>query len=174
VTKDDLSSLNRYKLYLKEFFLSDITNGYGTMVTDDAWMGRYHEIPWHSPWPEQAPPTRHDWVIWRNFIKRCFLSRGMHLKQTLGKWFGPDDKWPWYYSTDYDCLYNISDKGCLEFSRIHHCSHCLVFTKNGIPTNRTSKLYHAMVFSKGHQRICSGFDEIQINQPIVTQILWNT
>ncbi len=104
---------------------------YGTMVTDDAWMGRYHEIPWHSPWPKQAPPTSHDWVIWRNFIKRCFLSQWMHLKQPLGEWFGLDDKWPWYYSKDYDCLYNITDKGCLEFSRIHCCSHRLMFTKNG-------------------------------------------
>jgi hypothetical protein len=137
-SKDDLLSLNRCRLYLKAYFLSDITNGYGTMVTDDAWMGRYQEIHWHTSWPKQAPPTRHDWIIWRTCIKRCFLSRGMRLKHPLGKWIRSDDKWPWYYSTKYDCLYHIAENGCFEFSRIPHCSSRLIFTKNGIPVTLLS------------------------------------
>jgi hypothetical protein len=46
--KMDLLSLNRCRLHLKVFFLSDITNIYGTMATDDAWMGTYQEISWHT------------------------------------------------------------------------------------------------------------------------------
>jgi hypothetical protein len=106
------------------------------------------------------------------YIKKCFLSRGMRLKNPLGKWLRSDDKWPWYYSKDYDCLYHISEHGCLEFSRIPHRSHRLIFTKKGIPTDSISKLYRATVFSKGNQWICSGFDDIlmnQTNQPSTNQ-----
>jgi hypothetical protein len=44
-TKADLTALNRCRLHLKAYFLSDISNGCGSMISDDAWMGRYQAIP---------------------------------------------------------------------------------------------------------------------------------
>jgi hypothetical protein len=96
-SKEKLLSLNWCRLYLKAYFLSDITNGYGTRITDDIWMGRYRSLSWHSSWPKQAPPLRHDWTIWRNFTKHCFVSRGLKLQQPLGAWIQHDATWPWYY-----------------------------------------------------------------------------
>jgi hypothetical protein len=68
-TKVELSSLNRCRMHLKAYFLSVITNGFGTIISNDAWMGRYHDIPWHMSWPKQAPPMQHDWTVWRHFIR---------------------------------------------------------------------------------------------------------
>ncbi len=121
-TKEDLLSLNRCRLHRKAYFLSDITNGYGTMITDDAWMVRVHSLPQQTSWPKQALLLRHDWTTWRNFIKHYSLSRGMHLRSPLGKWLDFHDKWSWYYSRDYDCLYYISGGSYKEFSWIPQCS----------------------------------------------------
>jgi hypothetical protein len=159
-SKEELLSLNLCRLHLRAYFLSDITNGYGTLITDDAWMGRYQPLSWPSSWPKQAPPLRHDWTIWRKFIKSCFLSRGMKLQQPLGAWIQHDVKWPWYYSTDTDCLYHNSEGGCKEFSRVPHCSNRMIFMNLGASTEVVPKLYRATVYPKGQRWICSGFDGI--------------
>ncbi len=37
---DDLLRINRCRLYLRAFYLSDITDGFGTQLSEDAWMGK--------------------------------------------------------------------------------------------------------------------------------------
>jgi hypothetical protein len=64
-SKTELLSLNRCRLHLKAYFLSDITDGYGTMIAADAWTGRYQALPCHTSWPNHALPLHHDWVVWR-------------------------------------------------------------------------------------------------------------
>jgi hypothetical protein len=65
-TTEEMSALNRCRLFLRAFHLSDIVDGSGTTITDDAWLGRLNTYQLRDEsWPKQAPPTRNDWYIWR-------------------------------------------------------------------------------------------------------------
>jgi hypothetical protein len=77
---DELISLNRCRLFLRAFHLSDIVDGSGCYILDDAWLGQpKHNAHCINTWPNQGPPTRTDWVLWQCMVKRCFLGRGMKL-----------------------------------------------------------------------------------------------
>jgi hypothetical protein len=61
----DMTSLNRYRLFLRAYHLSDIVDGSGYYILDEAWMGRSTSYPARdTSWPKQAPPTRSDWHLW--------------------------------------------------------------------------------------------------------------
>lgn len=82
-----LISLNRCRLILKAFFILDIADGFSTHISDDAWNGKKTPTDFKTDtWPEQGSPTRHNWEIWRKYLKKYITHRGLRLKNTLGAW----------------------------------------------------------------------------------------
>lgn len=68
-----LTTVNRYQLYLQVIHLSDIITGDGTRISKaayngviDRWSMSQHE------WPNQGRPGNHDRVDWRRAINSCF------------------------------------------------------------------------------------------------------
>jgi hypothetical protein len=66
VPDSELLSINRCRLFLQAFFLSDIADGSGIYITDEAWQGRA-STTWFKKesWPIQGNPTNSDWAIWK-------------------------------------------------------------------------------------------------------------
>jgi hypothetical protein len=95
---EQLLAFNRCRLYLQAFFLSDIVDGCGTSITEDACMGRPNVCPETLPsWPSQGMPTPSDWSTWRLLLRKRVLMRGMKIKHTLGHWISCQ-KGSWFYS----------------------------------------------------------------------------
>jgi hypothetical protein len=61
---DDLLALNQCQLFLHAYHVSDLTDGSGQVITEDAWRG----ICFQS-WPQQANPSRKDWDLWKNTLR---------------------------------------------------------------------------------------------------------
>jgi hypothetical protein len=82
-----LGIVNRCRLFLKALFLSDIVDGTGYEILQAAWNGDrvlgQHRLP---SWPNQARPPPSDWEIWKLYLKRAFLGRGLRLRIPLGPW----------------------------------------------------------------------------------------
>jgi hypothetical protein len=84
--REQLAGLNRCRLFLKAFWLSDIVDGTGNFLRDEAWIGQPINLHRESSWPRQGKPGPKDWVWWRSFLSKGILSRGRRLKYSLGLW----------------------------------------------------------------------------------------
>ncbi len=115
---DDFMSLNKCHLYLHAYYVSDITDGAGRTITDNAWMGHnFQHLHRATAWPQQGLPSQRDWDTWRRYIKVCLLGRGMTLKTSLGKWNTPVSDWSWFFFPSKESLYYKKDESWIRFSR---------------------------------------------------------
>jgi hypothetical protein len=83
---NELIALNQCRLYLNAYYVSDIATASGASISSHAWEGvaRPNDRTNRYIWPEQGRPSKDSWNIWRHFLKRTILSRGMSLRKTLG------------------------------------------------------------------------------------------
>jgi hypothetical protein len=94
-----LGSVNRCRVYLQVIWWSDIIDGNGVAISENAIKGKREPClnnKWK--WPNQEKPTSQDWDIWVMAIsKGTFRSRRgkVELQQPLGKWLKGDHMW--YY-----------------------------------------------------------------------------
>jgi Reverse transcriptase (RNA-dependent DNA polymerase) len=158
----DRRSLNRCRLFLRAFYISDISDGYGTHICEDAWKGVCTATPFKiESWPAQGPPTRNDWEIWRKHIKLHLTQRGLRLKEPLGAWLQEDPTWPWYYSPEEERLYSITSDGWLSYAKVHKRNHRPLFSSKSNPVSTLPLLQRATVYRKGSQWVCSGYAEVK-------------
>jgi hypothetical protein len=83
------SAYERYahRLFLKALFLSDIVNGSGTEILPAAWNGERIICPQRSEnWPNQSRPPPSAWAIWKLYLRKRFLGRGLRLRSPMGPW----------------------------------------------------------------------------------------
>jgi hypothetical protein len=95
VSRADLKSFNRCRLFLGVMHLSEITTADGPAIARGGWAGTR---PRFSPilWPFQPAPSPQSWRVWRRLIARAFLedvprratpkTKDLHLLQPLGTW----------------------------------------------------------------------------------------
>jgi len=106
--KDDLLCLNHGRLFLRAYYLSDITSGDGNKIMEDAWAGRPNvNVNRDDTWPRPPRPIKVDWNFWRLHISKTVLSRGRRLVCPLGTWARYDPSWIWYFSSAYQSLWSI-------------------------------------------------------------------
>jgi len=103
-SQQELVSVNRCRLFLHAFFISDISDGFGTHILEDAWLGRNIPSSHDATWPCQGPPTRRDWKTWQKFLRLAVLSRGRRLKTPLVSWLTFSDA-SWFIDPSLDQLY---------------------------------------------------------------------
>jgi hypothetical protein len=157
---DILQSLNRCRLFLHAFYVSDIADGFGTHISDDSWNGKRSSSDFKTEtWPAQGSPKRSDWEMWRKYIKKYKTHRGLRLKNPLGAWIQHDSEWPWYYSPEDERLYRATKNGWIFYSKVHKRKHRPVFSNQGIRAETLPKLCRASVYQNGSFWVCSGFDE---------------
>lgn len=100
-TANDLTHINRCRLFLKVMTLSDITNGTGTQLRHGVLQGTMMELnTTQYLWPRQDRPGITSWRLWRKAMKTVFMRQvGLHLKQELilGEWNdGKSSQWNWF------------------------------------------------------------------------------
>jgi hypothetical protein len=84
----ELITLNKCRLYLQAYYVSDLASASGQRLSYHAWEG-CRRTSGHTSrfnWPTQGMPSKHSWDIWRKFLKAAVLQRGLKLKKDLGPW----------------------------------------------------------------------------------------
>jgi hypothetical protein len=98
LTSQELEAINQCRLYLKAYYISNITTASGKGLSLHAWEGvpRDNGATNRLSWPNQGIPSKSSWDIWRKCLKRNIISRGLRIKQEIREWIHPDhDLWPW-------------------------------------------------------------------------------
>ena len=93
LTPDDLYDINRVRIFLKVTTLSDITDGCGVYITEDAFSAR--PLSDRSPklrWPRQPSITTRQRNLWKTAIESAYTSWGRRLHHPLGHWTGPPNQ----------------------------------------------------------------------------------
>jgi hypothetical protein len=92
---EELLAVNRCWLFLKALFLSDIVNGSGTEILAAAWNGERIICSQKSEnWPNQSRPPPSAWAIWKTYLRKRFLGRGLKLRSPMSPWVTWDHDWP--------------------------------------------------------------------------------
>jgi hypothetical protein len=101
LTADDVYNINRVRIFLQVTTLSDISDGSGMYITDDAFAAR--PLSDRRPklrWPRQPSITTLQRTnLWKTAIESAYTSWGRRLHQPLGHWNGPPNNQIW--STTY-------------------------------------------------------------------------
>jgi len=141
----ELSELNRCRMFLHAIWLSDICDGTGKEILVDCWEGRH---PMRSPynWP---PTVIHsvEWLRWQQALQKCFgLDRWRHLSQPLGRWYPVKNGW--FYKESTNRLWYHDTDGWQHFHYIPSWSCTRMYEAAGDKpegTPRRAQLSHAMV-----------------------------
>ena len=87
IHKSTLKTLNKCRMYLKVFTLSDITTGSGAKIRNEAWHGRQFNTgrEYHMKWPNWGRPSLQAWSVWRTLLKLTFYpEQDKVLSEKLG------------------------------------------------------------------------------------------
>jgi hypothetical protein len=99
IQKWQLKILNKCRLYLKVFLLSDIVTGDGTKIISEVWMGKKFKPQSRCTknWPIWGKPMANEFNIWRTALKLTFCtSYDQKLIQPLGSWNLIPTTWTWF------------------------------------------------------------------------------
>jgi hypothetical protein len=159
-----LQLLNLCRLFLRALFLSDIVDGSGKFILEEAWRGSRPIRPDRlESWPNQQRPPAQAWDLWRQTIKKVFLCRGFWLRTPFGPWRQLDQAWPWYFCTHSRSLYHLSHKQWQRFDIVQDRPVRPTFCPQGIASEAPCSPHHATVYHSSSSLICSGFGQIQPN-----------
>jgi hypothetical protein len=132
----ELISLNLCRLHLRVTTLADITESSGAMILQDAWTGNnwftLHRI---DTWPVIPRPTAAHWNIWRTYIKKGFITRGLRLHSPLKPWINIDPGWVWFFSPSQGTLLQKHSNTWYAFPRVSQRGHRIHFSSIGQTIN---------------------------------------
>lgn len=100
-----LKSLNRCRIYLQVWTLSDITSAEGTDIKPPILQG-HHLTDRRSnvSWPIQQKPPREDWKLWSSAL--AFLQHKQKLKDPLKDWLFPSHQYLFWFDPIQFTLYH--------------------------------------------------------------------
>ena len=107
-TKGQLERINRCRIYLQVYALSDILNGHDTGYSKLAYSCyKDREIPHHYSWPHQPRPGPKSIAIWRKALRECFPQTQGIVQHPLGEWLYPPQEtdWQWFYIPTSQTIY---------------------------------------------------------------------
>ena len=98
IDKSWIPTLNRCRLYLKAFTLSDITTGCGLKIREEAWHGiKYDTGRNTSQWPIWGKPALLSWTKWRTALRSSLCANyNRILNVPLGNWIQIPLEWKWF------------------------------------------------------------------------------
>jgi hypothetical protein len=107
VNKRDLTDINRCRVYLRVFFLSDIANIQGDTIEEWAIKGERSNArhsTWH--WPVQQKPPRTMWNKWKDALI-AFFNDETTLTTPMGDWLNMQNhqESEWWLSVQEKCIY---------------------------------------------------------------------
>ena len=110
----ELKSINRCRLYLQVYALSDISTGDGRFLSESSLNGQRSLCNSYA-WPEQSTPPTCDWKIWRSSMRSVFAPTNNTLVAILGPWITKTrqehfDEWEWWIHPAGKLLRRRNDK----------------------------------------------------------------
>ena len=110
---EELSALNRCRLFHKVNTISDISTGDGQRLNKDV----YEKIPIGNrdtyQWPVQGEPTSSDWETWRHYIK-SELGKYNTYPKPLGKWTLTEEEflygWDYFINNQQDLIHHDGEE----------------------------------------------------------------
>ena len=142
-TKEEIMSVNRCRLYLRVFFLSDIVSYDGTSIRQDAYDG-WCSDQWISrwKWPRQPRPSPKDWRLWHTAIRDVWVrSETLDLQQPLSNWVH-DTHLRFKYRSSEDGSYiqeKLSKHSFRYYEKLYHSTrHTFYYTVIDYKPTRTS------------------------------------
>ena len=98
----DLSDINLCRIFLQLTTLSDITDGSGTQITEEAFQGKcLSDRRSMLRWPRQLVVTTRQGNLWKKAVEAAYTSTCRTLHQPLGKWTGTSNQiWKTFYDTE--------------------------------------------------------------------------
>jgi hypothetical protein len=116
-SREELQEINRCRIYLRVFFLSDITNIQGTLI--DTWeISGKRQTTRTSAWsrPVQQRPTV--WKAWKDTIE--FIAPERTVTPALGTWIKEHHQTQeWYYDAEDKIMFHHTN-GQLEQQQAQH------------------------------------------------------
>jgi hypothetical protein len=121
VNKRDLTDINRCRVYLRVFFLSDIMNIQGDTIEEWAITGERSNArrsTWH--WPVQQKPPRTMWNKWKAALIAVFNDETT-LTAPMGDWMHMQhhQESEWWLSVQDTCIYRQNRSEWSQFSQLN-------------------------------------------------------
>ena len=122
IPRSSLAQLNRCRIYLKVFTVSDISSGDGTRIRDEVWHGRQFQTGRNiCMWPIWGRPSLSSWSYWRTALKATFCTeKDKVLKLPLHQWINVPQYWEWFciQRDEHSHLIQYTKQGYLEYKKI--------------------------------------------------------
>ena len=108
VSKEEMKSINRVRIYLKVYFVSDISNFEGTEVLPQILEVRKgRESVWN--WSRQVRPPKSDRNVWKKNVEKLCINN-LSLITTLGRWKRSTHQiWPFMKNMDENTILRDRD-----------------------------------------------------------------
>ena len=108
IPTSSLKQLNRCRLYVQAFTLSDIVTSCGAWIRNEAWHGRKcdngHD---RKNWPIWGRPSLKDWTYWRTALRSTFCKeKEKKLDRPLGNWTTIPVRWK-FFAVEYKGVFNL-------------------------------------------------------------------
>lgn len=119
IPSSQMKQLNRCRMYIEAFSLSDIVTSCGKFIRNEAWNGRKcnngHD---RKNWPIWGRPSLQQWTLWRTALRLTFCSeRDKVLDEPLGHWVLIPPNWRYYavqHKDSFQLLQKVEDQWFLH------------------------------------------------------------
>ena len=120
-TSNDLYDINRARIFLKVTTLSDISDGSGTYITEDAFLAKpMSDRTTPLKWPRQPFLTIRQRNLWKTALESAYTSGGRKLCRPLGAWTGPPTQtWSATYNTQSQLVTIVSKPSDTQTYLVH-------------------------------------------------------
>jgi len=120
ISDADLKKINRCRLYLRAWTISDMASGDGKTISQQYYNGYRDESRGtgrHGIWKDVKRPNVNYWFVWKQFLTKVYcIDEG----QPLGEWEKPpSNTWEWYYDPITSFLYSIQSQKVMIYERIY-------------------------------------------------------
>lgn len=117
LSQNSIILINRCRIHLKAMFISDLADGSGTVLTNNAKLCIPDRKTVTTLWPSQPRPTNQK--PWKKFLRKICSQKSGTLDQPLGQWLLDtfSREWLTYYNhVDNSTTYRISNKWMTTFT----------------------------------------------------------
>ena len=131
----ELTAINRCRLYLRVFHLSDITTANGKELRKSLMSGTCDPYTINDcDWPMWGKPPPQCWTIWRRIIRLVFTNGiNLRLLRPLKEWINPHSKkWVWFLSPSHTSLFQRSGTQWIEHKPLRANSRIRRFHNGGL------------------------------------------
>jgi hypothetical protein len=160
----DLYKLNICRIYLQCITISDITDGTGERVLDDAWNGKLStESTGPYKWPIQPRPSQAFWDTWKRALS-SMCGRQQRLSRKLGRWTNDGVMMAvWWFCPRTESLFKKTSEATVTFplrsSRNTRNSLLRFKASPTLPGEIPPTARPCCIAMQGHDVLLQGFDE---------------